>query len=570
MDRLRVVLWMLLVAWLATPSALAETRFDIEVGFSGRVVEGAFAPVRVHVEHTGVPVDGRLVLTQTVETPWHGVFTETRSQPLRLGQKASKTLTVQFPLSSAVYPLIVRLEDESGRLLAEHVADLRDVGQAELLVVALSETGFPSALPNGQTPLNVPAEQLPELASGFEALGRIYLGRFSLGALSQRQRQALWQWVQLGGDLVVLGGNNWFVQDDPDLRARLPLAPEGVTDVAYADGRTLPTLVGRLRGSVIFASLDNRPLVLRRSLGLGRVWLTTVDPLAQDMPAGFWSALEAAPFQNEVPFDTLAQETFMQQPLVFPSRLLIASILVTFVAGMALLSWLGLRRPWATGALLGWVALAGAVAMVVLNQPNFSRPLTAVELALESVPVEGPGYQRTWLGVYAQRREDVAVTFPAGAGVRQLLPANRGNHLFDLDLSLDGAVALSFKTRPQQVRALSAQATVAPTLRWRALSPEAIEVVASASLTRAWVLLEGVLLDLGPLKAQQPRRVVLAQLPRLDEDQLPSPVVQLWRWALDQGHGPALLGGWAPHGDTALRAPATHEAYHVVVAEVAL
>lgn len=571
MILMRMCPCVLFVALIMGPVAQAATRFEVEAGFSNQVVENTFTPVRVRVQHDGPAVEGQLVLSQTVDTPWRGVFTETLSQPLKLGQRSNKAFTVYFPLNSTVYPLEAQIQNQLGKVIARQSLDLRDAAAGDRLVVAISETGFPANLPSGETVLSLQGEHLPDNVAGFESIRRIYLGRMNLAALERAQQQALLQWVMLGGDLVVFGGNNWFIQDTPLIYPWLPLVPAGVEPLAYASGETMPTLTGALRGSVIYASGENRPLILRRPVGQGYMWLTTVDPLAHTLSPSFWKALKQQSYQDEIPFPALAQNTFLQQSLSFPSREFVTAVLLIFTVGTGLLAWLGVRKFWAGMALFVWVALACVAVNVLLHQPQFSKALTAVEYGVESILPDGTAHLQTWLGLYAQRKEAVKATFPAEASVRQQLPTRRGNHLYDLDYVREAKHSyVSFNAQPQQVRALLSNELRPPSLLLRPVSESAFVVKTTVDLKQAWLWRHGTLYALGALRSGQPRRIELDALEAWSQDRLPSAVAVLWSWGRQRQRGGLLVGGWHAQGRVEFQTPTSKRTYRLVIGEVLL
>jgi len=563
---LRPLLCLLFIVLAPGSLARAATQFDVTVGFANRVVDNTFTPVRVHIQHTGLAIEGKLVLAQTVSTPWRGVFTETLNQPFKLGQRANKVFTVYFPLNSTTYPLEARLEDRSGQIIARHTLDLRDADAGQRLVLALSETGFPGELPSGETVLSLQSEQLPDNVAGFESIRRLYLGRLNLATLGRARQQALFQWIMLGGDLVVLGGNNWYIQDTPLLRPWLPLVPEGVEEVDYAFGDTTPTVSGALRGSVLFSSAKNRPLILRRSLGRGYVWFTTIDPLAHPPFAAFWEALKQPPFQDGMSFPQLAQNTFLQQPLSFPSRVLVGVVLGLYrwrrgVQLDQLAQALGRRNAVWMGA-----GLCHRRGRAACPTPLFPTPDRS-QYGVETILSDGTAYRQTWLGLYAQRKEAIQIVFPASASVRQQLPDNRGNHLYDLNYLIDTGTRITFSTQPQQIRTLLSNEPASPSLLWHPAPDGIVEVESTLELEQTWLLHGGKLYALGRLQPGRPRRFHLESLVELSVEDLPPAVAALWSWSIDRRQSGSFVGGWHGQGRAVFQMPAFKHTYHVVVAQ---
>lgn len=558
--------WLGLVGAALAPSAYGATQMEVGVGFA-RAVAGAMTPIRVHVEHSGLPVEAQLSVSQTVESPWNGVFTETLNTPLHLGQRANKRFTLYFPLNSVVYPLRVQLKAAPGQILAQRTFDFRDQGDAKPLAVALSETAFPHTLPTGETVYPVDAAQLPENVVGFEAIRRLYLGRFDLSTLSDKRQRALLHWLMLGGEVVVFGGENWYVQDSPLLRPWLPLDVPEVTAFVAEDGTETPLLSGNVRGEVAYA-LEQRPWLLVWPVGRGKLWLSAVDPLDSPPPESFWSSLVPDKKVNEVGLDEVARNAFERQRLFYPARTSLAALLLAFVVGVGVWSWLSSRNAWGTAGSVAWVVAFSVAFVWLFNKPPYAQPLVVTEYGLERALPDGSAFRQTWYGVYAQRREQVTLAFPTAATPRQLLPEQRGEHTFDLTYAVDETTQLQFSAQSHQIRSFVSASSSTPTLRWT-LSDGLLSVSSSKALRQVWLWDQGVAYDLGTLVAGQTKQFQLSQAERFAlEQRLPSAVVALWNLSTLTQKRATVLGAWRAGRSATLSPNAHYPVYQLIVAEV--
>jgi len=721
------IAFLLLLGFSTT--ALAETQLQVNIGFAGRVVEGTMSPLSIHLEHQGAAFEGQLVIQQSIDTPFRGVYQETMVTDVALGQRANKTLSLYFPLESIVYPLEIHLENDAGEILAEHSLDLRDLGQANPLVVALSDNSFPSELPTGEKILSLRSDEIPDHVSAFDAFQRLYLGAFDLSQLSEAQQKALFHWVMLGGELVVFAGENWYIQETPVLSQWLPITPEQVVSVNF-DQEEIFMLQGATQGQVLQFHND-LPLLIRQPLGQGRIWLSTINPLGTQMEDRFWqhlqpivvAALSNTPFPAELPtgesilqldpevvpidingfeniqrlylgdynlmelsatqrsaleqwltlggelvvfagdnwptqinaflrkwipmepqqlrqisfddgqtvqvltgtssgqtiqfkesqpwllrhngnqfqgqvwlatmnplsmdvpanfwlplkpdtivednqtFEQLAADIFSQQPLEVPAKTLVGLMLVVFIGGVALWTWLSLKKTVWLWVLLGWTASSGVVFAVYVNQPHYAQSLTRNEYSIETILSDGEAYTQKWLGFYTQRRETLNVNFPAHDRPWQQLPLERGENLFDLAYEVNESIQLQLNAHPQQTRILRAAGTHPAHLSWTSVAEDALQLVSRVDLKQVWVLHQGRILEVGALKAGQPQQIQFQQLPLMQTKQkLPSVVQELWEWVKEQQQPPTLLAAW--HDQSDIQPQQQLGTYHLIVAEV--
>lgn len=191
------------------------------------------------------------------------------------------------------------LTDTADRSLAVVVAE----GAADLTGVDGLGGGQPAAVA-----LERPAD-LPEEALAYASVDHLVLAGLGWEDLREAQREAVRQWVGLGGHLVFTGGPSAArtVGRSPEgLRSASLLSTRGVPDLASlaalgGDGAprgaaTMAELVPERGAEVLLGLADGSPLAVQGRYGDGRVTTLALDPFQAPLRgwgglAAFWRAL---------------------------------------------------------------------------------------------------------------------------------------------------------------------------------------------------------------------------------------------------------------------------------------
>ena len=454
--------------------ARAETRLSVEIGFQGRFVADRYVRIRVHVRHDGPQLEGELVLRQTVQRPLAETRTVEVRRPVRLAPGARPVYELYMPLSSLAPPeesgpeLQVELRAQS-RTVAQAVLPLGDRVQYQAFTLLVGEGSYPRLLPTGERVEELRPEELPRDWRGYGGVRRIYLGRVAVGRLLPDQKRALERWLAAGGELVVLGGENFLLQDDPWLRALLPLAVEGVQAV---EALGLQVVIGAPRGEILY-QVGEHPLLLRRPWGLGTVYLSALDLRgASAVEVEAWQALASRYAKSALPtpeFD-LGTEIFQKAEVLLPSLGVYGGLIGLYLLGLAGIALWILKRPsppqgtarawegnvivpasrgggWRTLLLLGgWLALCSGALAAYLNQPAFTRDAQSLEAGF-LMGREGTGWalRETWYSVLHRRPGSLAIPVDAEALVYPVSPVRP---------STGDRVRLTLEAAPEALRVL--------------------------------------------------------------------------------------------------------------------
>lgn len=392
----------------------AETQLSVELGFHDRFVVDRTTRVRVQIRHEGPLLEGELVLWQTIEKPLAETRTVEVRRPVRLAPGARPVYEVYIPLASLSPPegtgpeLHVELFS-GGVPVAEVVVALEDRARFDPFVLLVGEGGYPRLLPTGERVEELRPEELPRDWRAYDGVRRVYLGRVALGRLLPEQKRALEKWLASGGEVILLGGSNFLLQDDPWLHKFLPLE---VKEVRHVEALDRMAVLGVPQGEVLY-QVGQHPLVLRRTWGLGRVYFSTVDLRgASEWEAEAWRALlpsraDDPPFSPS--YADFVVDLFQDAEVLQPALSVYSGMLIVYVAGLAGLTLWLLRRPrWLVGAtrwqeaapspqtapsregggwwallfLFGWLFLCSGALVVYLGRPAFTRDAQVLEAGL--------------------------------------------------------------------------------------------------------------------------------------------------------------------------------------------
>lgn len=333
------------------------------VGFNGAYVPGEVTPVRVRLDYQGDGLSGELVLRQTFSKPLGESKTMEVRRPVSLGSSARKRFEFYLPLSDSPPEgggdprLIVRFVAQD-RVMAERTVELTSPQRSASLVLMLATSGYLSVLPTGEQVEQLDVEHIPSDWRGLSSVERIYLARVDTQGATSDQRRALTQWLARGGELVVLAGENAYLQDAAWLAELLPFRLHEVRPAAELglrmEGRVT---VGRAAGRIVYRA-GHVPLLIRGSRGQGVVVYSALALSgASEVEQAIWTQLDPNRVESSAPSSIrpeaegmaferpeLGRELFAVMTVPYPSKLWFAGLLTAYVAGIGLLSLWMLRR----------------------------------------------------------------------------------------------------------------------------------------------------------------------------------------------------------------------------------
>jgi hypothetical protein len=282
---------------------------QLAMGWDGAAAAGGWIPYQVSIRDDSTTRDfsGSLVIRPAISAPTvgggNGVAGFSGSSSGTIYQEAvsvrrasQKVVTIYgaYDSSAGGGGFLAELEDRSGAVVAR--SPLATVISGRFAVGLLSD----SLQAGGQIKdtqvqgasnglVQFSSQSFPTGALLLSGLGAVVIDNFDTSSLSQAQGQALEQYVGLGGQLVLAGGNGWrrtLTQLPPAL---IPLRPQGSAPLAldplldlFAQHSALiaPSVVGVLApgARVVLADAGGNPLLAEMAYGAGRVVEVAFDP----------------------------------------------------------------------------------------------------------------------------------------------------------------------------------------------------------------------------------------------------------------------------------------------------
>lgn len=438
---------------ILTPVSVASAEvgpitLQVVGGLAGRSRESSWTHLTVTVTNHGrQDLKGNVVARVPGNLPSQLSRTEYRF-PVILPAGSRKTISIPTFLTLSFGPQ-VEFEHE-GQVLARVPAQVTIMSKEIVLAGALTdEPGAFQSLTAARIPgrqrvevIPLTAEIVPEDPLLLEPLDVIAVGRYDTGKLSQKQRQALTTWVQMGGLLVISAGPEW--------RSTLGGLPEALLPIGVADttrrssgeladfggaplSGDVPVVVGSLRHGSALVSDGGLPLITLSQSGRGHVIFLSFDTTLE--PIHGWSGMQAVWEQLLTPLSLVSASVnnnrFLGPPLPttgitgalermpvlgLPRSGTLVGLLLAYMIAIGPGAYLLLRRvdrrEWAWGAipLIAFLTV-GSVYVVGFRSQDAGMHHT---ITVTEVMPDAHAIVRTYIGVFAPARDTVKMTLPAG------------------------------------------------------------------------------------------------------------------------------------------------------------
>ncbi len=272
----------------ATPTAQSDAiTFTIQAGFDGFFQRNShFIPIKITVSNIGPDIDGTLRVV-----PSRSQVGPIITRPITLASQSNKELFIYASTVDVLRTVTVEILGPDGQVLVSSDTPTTTLRSQDVLYGIVSDSPSAFGFLTEEEPVGgdvylaqLTAADLPPLASGWQSLDAVVIADYDSAQLTPAQRIALTDWINAGGHLIVMAGQNSARTTTP-LADLLPIISANTASTAVSIGEPNALLEADLPISpveltsadqVVF-SAGNLPLVTQRTVGLGRVSLITAD-----------------------------------------------------------------------------------------------------------------------------------------------------------------------------------------------------------------------------------------------------------------------------------------------------
>ena len=450
----RILLSALLAALALTMAAVtAEAAgsgltLAVHVGYQDVVKPGEWTPVTIDARNTGADVDGVLEIQEALNAqPGVSGFT-IYQQPISLPGGASKrvrTYLVEDTTGATVTARIV----SNGRTLISQASVTSSTTSTMVGVLSDQSSAlddFAAVHPGGLAArvVHLHPDDIADSAIALRAFDILVIDDFATDSLTARQRMAIADFVQAGGNLLLGTGASWHKTLAGLPAAILPMEPRATLNVHQAravGGQNIEVAFADAVNGRAWLSEGGVPLIVDRGVGAGIVtmatfdwnqdaiaaWSGTKDLLRQVLArAGFGAGGSGTNYPNGIggPFPafggsmpSVASKSNALAPVLgnlpgldLPSLQLTAGLVLLYVLLVGPVNYLvlgAMRRralAWVTVPLIAVIAATGAYGAGVFTKGRSVQTNQVAILHLE--PGWDHAYQETYTGVIPPSRGD--------------------------------------------------------------------------------------------------------------------------------------------------------------------
>src|SRR5438876_2927460 len=461
----------LTVAAVTAEAAGSGLTLAVHVGYQDVVKPGEWTPVTIDARNTGADVDGVLEIQEALNAqPGVSGFT-IYQQPISLPGGASKrvrTYLVEDTTGATVTARIV----SNGRTLISQASVTSSTTSTMVGVLSDQSSAlddFAAVHPGGLAArvVHLHPDDIADSAIALRAFDILVIDDFATDSLTARQRMAIADFVQAGGNLLLGTGASWHKTLAGLPAAILPMEPRATLNVHQAravGGQNIEVAFADAVNGRAWLSEGGVPLIVDRGVGAGIVtmatfdwnqdaiaaWSGTKDLLRQVLArAGFGAGGSGTNYPNGIggPFPafggsmpSVASKSNALAPVLgnlpgldLPSLQLTAGLVLLYVLLVGPVNYLvlgAMRRralAWVTVPLIAVIAAGGAYGAGVFTK---GRSVHANQITiLHLQPGWDRAYQETYTGIMAPSRGDYQATI---TGSRLLISPIANNGAYDV------------------------------------------------------------------------------------------------------------------------------------------
>lgn len=290
-----------------TRRVLAQDAKDLTlqatVGFDGYCKNNHWLPVHVEVENAGADFDARV---QVAYTNGNNGETSTTTE-LALPTNSRKSFFLNVYVADFMRNLKVRVLKKNSVLLELRLSTSCIASEIKLVGLLSDNPGGFDALKDilplagGLRVAELRIADLPDRAQTWQMLDALVVSNVDTASLTPAQRQAMQEWLTMGGKLFVTGGSQWQ-KTTSGLSDLLPLEAQSTRKVgglqslaSFAavdqapEGETSLTVGTMREKGRVMVTQDGIPVLSYLQKGFGSVYFLAADPTVR--PLSDWDAM---------------------------------------------------------------------------------------------------------------------------------------------------------------------------------------------------------------------------------------------------------------------------------------
>ena len=520
---------------LSVSSAFSAIEFEsVELGFDKVYKRERWAPLQVVVTSRNEDFNGEI----SVEV--HNIFSDeliqTYATPLSLTRTDRQRRTIHIFLPGVSSQLSIKLVSHAGQVrIPQELTPELPKSLTDLMILALTPSRDLLSRWNGKQiddkekghvfVAYTDFKELPAHWKGYDSVDFFVIRGVSLveRRISKRQQQALLDWIQRGGTLLVSGGADLRQLRGSFLEAFLPVAlgdlrrttqiPESMQRFGFIADSPFDLIEFKSKpGMVALAGNGDQIYIAKRFLGGGQIIGLGFDynaPPFSDSPGAeaFWKWMLGAeartPRHAEARYEAdrrhdekiqtiLAIVPSAKAPLIW----LLSVFLVVYALGFGILIWWGGKgKPclyWGGGIALAALFLCG----VILPRHFVASPVSVNRFSILSVyPSTNRAHLQTYIGIIASASVKASIQFQGRTFIRPLTgTATPPLQLVEPEGTKDPSILHQAALDPWITRAYFAETFIdfPVDLTWeRGVRTDRIEHRLPYTLENAWLIDQG-------------------------------------------------------------------------------
>ncbi|MCE2395027.1 hypothetical protein J4G02_10615 [Candidatus Poribacteria bacterium] len=520
---------------LSVSSAFSAIKFEsVELGFDKVYKRERWAPLQVVVTSHNEDFNGEISVE--VRNIFSDELIQTYATPLSLTRTDRQRRTIHVFLPGVSSQLSIKLVSHAGQVrVPQELTPELPKSLADLMILALTPSRDLLSRWDGKQidgkekghafVAYTDFKRLPVHWKGYDSVDFFVIRGVSLveRRMSKRQQQALLDWIQRGGTLLVSGGADLRQLRGSFLETFLPVAlgglrratqlPESMQRFGLAADSPFDLIEFKSKpGTIPLVGDGDQIYIAKRVLGGGQIISLGFDynaPPFSDSPGAeaFWKWLlgaeartprhaearyEADRRHNEKIQTILAAVSSAKAPLIG----LLLVFLVVYVLGFGALIWWGrtdkFRLYWVGGIALTVLFSCG----VVLPRHFVPSPVSVNRFSILSVyPSTNRAHLQTYIGIIASASVETSIQFQEGTLIRPLTEtAAPPLQLVKSEKTKNSSILRQAALDPWVTRAYFAEAFIdfPVHLTWeRGVTTDRIEHRLPYTLENAWLIDQG-------------------------------------------------------------------------------